>query len=258
MTRRRLIAGNWKMNKSPAETAAFLDAFLPRLPEAPDVEVLLIPPYTSLECAGQRLSGSPVVLAGQDLHFAPAGAYTGAISASMLIACGCRYVLVGHSERRQLFGEDDELIRRKLEAAVSEGLRPILCVGETLEERRGGKTDQVIMRQLSSALCGIQEEAIQEAVVAYEPVWAIGTGETPTAAQTQETCARIRSWLAGRFGDRAAQSARILYGGSVKEENASELVGLPDVDGALVGGASLEPGPFAAIVREGARGGDER
>jgi len=258
MTRRCLIAGNWKMNKTPEETASFLDAFLPRLLNSPDVEILLVPPYTSLESAGRRLSGTPIELGAQDVHHETSGAYTGAISAPMLVGCGCRYVLVGHSERRQVFGDDDDAVRRKLEAALDAGLSPILCVGETLEERRAGETEAVLTRQLSAALAELESVATDRIVVAYEPVWAIGTGETATPAQAQEAIAGIRARLADRFDEPTAGLVRILYGGSVKPENAAALIGLPDVDGALVGGASLDPEAFAAIVEAGQSGANVR
>jgi len=256
MARRCLIAGNWKMHKTPAETGTFIEAFLPRLPDLPDVEVLLIPPYTSLESAGRRLAGSSIELGAQDLFHEPSGAYTGAISAPMLVACGCRYVLVGHSERRRVFGDDDGGVRRKLGAALDGDLLPILCVGETLEERRRSETEAVLTRQLSAGLDGIEPGGMERIVIAYEPVWAIGTGETATPGQAQETIAGIRHWLSARFAGPTAERARILYGGSVKPENAAELLAEPDIDGALVGGASLDPAAFAAIV--GAAGRTER
>jgi len=246
-----LIAGNWKMNKTPRETEVFVEAFLASLPESSDVEVLLIPPYTSLESAGRHLVGSPVQLGAQDVFHEASGAYTGAISAPMLVACGCRYVLVGHSERRYVFGDGDATIRRKLDAALAGGLLPILCVGETLEERRADETEAVLTRQLSVALEGVDAEAMERMVIAYEPVWAIGTGETATSEQAQGANAGIRAWLSGRFDRPTAERTRILYGGSVKPRNAADLLALPDIDGALVGGASLEPAPFAAIVEAG-------
>jgi triosephosphate isomerase len=258
VTRRCLIAGNWKMNKTPEETEAFLEAFLPRFLDAPGVEVLLIPPYTSLESAGRRLSGTPIELGAQDVYHEASGAYTGAISAAMIAGCGCRYVLVGHSERRHVFGDDDDVVRRKLEAALGGGLSPILCVGEALDERRAGETGAVLTRQLSAALERIEADAMDRGVIAYEPVWAIGTGETATPAQAQEAIAGIRGWLTGRFDGPTAGRVRILYGGSVKPGNAAALVGLPDVDGALVGGASLDPEAFAAIVEAGRSGASAR
>jgi triosephosphate isomerase len=255
MVGRCLIAGNWKMHKTPEETGTFIEAFLPKLPDLPDVEVLLIPPYTSLESAGRRLAGSPVQLGAQDLFHQASGAYTGAISAPMLVACGCRYVLVGHSERRHVFGDDDVAVRRKLGAALDGALLPILCVGETLEERRSGKTKALLTRQLSVALEGIDAGTMERIVVAYEPVWAIGTGETATPEQAQETIAGIRSWLSPRFDEPTAVRIRILYGGSVKPENTPELLAEPDIDGLLVGGASLDLEAFAAIVEAGRKEG---
>ena len=258
MPRRCLVAGNWKMNKTPEETGAFIEAFLPNLVDSPNVEVLLIPPYTSLESADRRLAGSSVRLGAQDLFHEASGAYTGAISAPMLVACGCRYVLAGHSERRHVFGDDDAIVRRKLVAALDGGLLPILCVGETLAERRGGETEAILTRQLSAALDDSEAGTMGRIVVAYEPVWAIGTGETATPEQAQEAIAGIRAWLSGRFDRPTAERARILYGGSVKPENAADLLARPDIDGALVGGASLDPEALAAIVDAGRRVGKAR
>jgi len=258
MVGRCLIAGNWKMHKTPEETGTFIGAFLPKLPDLLDVEVLLIPPYTSLESAGRRLAGSPVQLGAQDLFHEASGAYTGAISAPILAACGCRYVLVGHSERRHVFGDDDVGVRRKLGAALDGALLPILCVGETLPERRRGETEAVLTRQLSVALEGIDAGTMERIVVAYEPVWAIGTGETATPEQAQEAIAGIRIWISSRSSGSTAARVRILYGGSVKPENAAGLLARPDIDGALVGGASLDPSAFASIVDAGRRAAEER
>ena len=245
---RRLIAGNWKMNKTPRESIDFIDAFLGKLGDIRDVEVLLIPPYTSLESSGRRLAGSSIGLGAQDLFYEPSGAYTAAISASMLAACGCRHVLVGHSERRHLFGDDDATVGRKLVSALDGGLTPILCIGETLDERRAGAMETVLGRQLDGGLDGVDADAIERVVMAYEPVWAIGTGETATPQQAQEAVAWVRAWLSQRYGVSVAKRLRILYGGSVKPGNATDLVTQPDIDGALVGGASLDPDAFAAIV----------
>jgi triosephosphate isomerase len=258
MARRCMIAGNWKMHKTPQETEAFIEAFLPKLPDLSDVEILLIPPYTSLESAGRRLAGSAIELGAQDLFCEASGAYTGAISAPMLVACGCRYALVGHSERRHVFGDDDITVRRKLGAALDGDLLPILCVGETLEERRAGETGAVLTRQLSVALEGIDAGAMKRIVIAYEPVWAIGTGETATPEQAQEEIAGIRSWLSERFDRPTAGQARILYGGSVKVRNAGDLLARPDIDGVLVGGASLDPEALAAIVDAGRSAAEAR
>ncbi len=242
-----LVAGNWKMNKTPSETEAFLASFLPLVSQA-KLEVLLIPAFPSLDRAGRILRGTKIRLGAQDLHVEPRGAFTGAVSAEMLVDCGCRYVLVGHSERRHVFGEPDDLVRRKLEAAFAGGLRPILCVGETIAERRAGNTESVLRTQLDAGLSGLSTRLLPDAVIAYEPVWAIGTGETATTGQAQDAAAWIRGWLHREVDSSAGDATRILYGGSVKPDNAAELLALPDVDGALVGGASLDPVGFAQIV----------
>jgi len=248
--RRRLIAGNWKMHMTPQEAEAFIARFLDCGVEVSNVEVLLLPPYTSLDRVARLLDGSGIGLGAQDLHFEPRGAYTGAISGEMLRASGCRYVLVGHSERRHVFGEDSATVGRKLCAALSAELLPILCVGERLEDRRSGKADDVVAAQLAAGLAGLEVSDTESIAIAYEPVWAIGTGETATPGQAQEAIAAIRGWLAGRFSATAANAVRILYGGSVKPGNAASLLARPDIDGALVGGASLDPDAFAQIVKE--------
>ncbi|MFC2077658.1 triose-phosphate isomerase [Candidatus Bipolaricaulota bacterium] len=248
--RRRLVAGNWKMHMTPQETEAFITRFLGCRVEASSVEVLLLPPYTSLDRAARLLEGTGVGLGAQDLHFEERGAYTGAISGEMLRASGCRYVLAGHSERRHVFGDDDATVGRKLRAALSAELLPILCVGETLEDRRSGKTDDVVAAQLAAGFGGLDASDTESIAIAYEPVWAIGTGETATPEQAQEAIASIRGWLADRFDATAADVVRILYGGSVKPENAAALLAQPGIDGALVGGASLDPSAFSRIVKE--------
>ncbi|MGD9675261.1 MAG: triose-phosphate isomerase [Candidatus Bipolaricaulia bacterium] len=242
-----LIAANWKMHKTPAETEEFIARFLVLVPQT-TAEILLAPAYPSLDRAGRLLRGTGIALGAQDLHPEARGAYTGAVSAEMLVGCGCRYVLVGHSERRHIFSEPDDLVRRKLQAALAAGLRPVLCVGETLAERRDGATERVLERQLDSGLRDVMPHAIADFVVAYEPVWAIGTGETATAGQAQEAAAWIREWVRDRLGRSTGDAVRILYGGSVNPDNASGLLALADVDGALVGGASLDPSAFARIV----------
>jgi len=246
--RRILVAGNWKMNKTPAETEGFIEAFLPTIAGLGRVEIAIFPPFTSLDRAGRLLEGTTIRLGGQDLHFETSGAYTGAISASMLVACGCRYVLVGHSERRRLFGDDDRIVRLKLEAALSSGLFPILCVGEGTEERRRGDSEGVVTDQLSSALDALDPERI---VIAYEPIWAIGTGQTATPQIAEGMASAIRGWVSSRFGGEVGGRVRILYGGSVNADNAGAIMGEPDIDGVLVGGASLDPAKFASIVRSG-------
>ncbi|MGB2982788.1 MAG: triose-phosphate isomerase [Candidatus Bipolaricaulia bacterium] len=249
--RRRLIAGNWKMHMTPQETEAFISSFLDRIPgerDAGSAEALLVPPYTNLDRAASLLEGTGVELGAQDLYYEEQGAYTGAVSGGMIRACGCRYVLVGHSERRHVFGDDDETVARKLGAALASGLLPILCVGEVLEERRSGRTEDVVFSQLRSALQDVGSEEATRIVVAYEPVWAIGTGETATPDQAQDAIASIRRRLSERFDTVLAERARILYGGSITPENAASLVSESDIDGALVGGASLDPESFARIL----------
>jgi triosephosphate isomerase (TIM) len=248
MTRRRLIAGNWKMNKTPDETEAFVRALLQggSLPDA--VDVLLFPPFTSLERAGTLLHRTGVALGAQDVHPAASGAYTGEISCEMVAACGCEYVLAGHSERRTLFAEPDEFVHRKLRAALAAGLRVVLCVGETLAEHQAGETEDKVMFQLTADLAGLSTEAMERVVVAYEPIWAIGTGETATPEQAQETIHLIRHSIAIEFGESAASGIRILYGGSVKPQNAASILDQDDIDGALIGGASLSAESFKAII----------
>jgi triosephosphate isomerase len=239
------------MYMTPQETEAFIFAFLDRISgerEADSLETLLIPPYTSLDRAARLLEQNGVELGAQDLHHEEQGAYTGAVSGSMIRACGCRYVLVGHSERRHVFGDDDETVARKLRAALHVGLLPILCVGEVLEERRSGRTEDVVFAQLRAALRNVGSAEAARIVIAYEPVWAIGTGETASPDQAQDAIAAIRGWVAERFDTVLSERARILYGGSVKPENAASLVAQPDIDGVLVGGASLDPNAFARIL----------
>lgn len=245
-TRQPLIAGNWKMHKTAQETEQFITEFLPRIEGIRDIEVLIIPPYTSLDRAGRLLQGKSLQLGAQDVHYEKEGAFTGAISAEMLVACGCSYVLVGHSERRELFGDDDETVASKLKAVLDTGLKPILCVGETLAEH--DLVEEKITRQLTEDLTGIDESTLKRVTIAYEPIWAIGTGKTATPEVAQKTIGMIRRWIAVHYSEEAAQGLRILYGGSVKPANAASLLAQPDIDGALVGGASLVAESFAQIV----------
>ncbi|MCX6096081.1 MAG: triose-phosphate isomerase [Candidatus Bipolaricaulota bacterium] len=248
MARRRLIAANWKMNKTPEETEAFVRSFLPEAARQASLEVLLLPPFTSLDRAGRLLVGTGIALGAQDLHFEAAGAFTGEVSAAMLSACGCRYVLVGHSERRALLREDDALVNRKLRRAVASGLVPILCVGETLAERRGGETERRIAAQLAAALDGVESRDVRPLIIAYEPVWAIGTGEAASPAAAEEVMGRIRETVGSAHGKEAREGVRLLYGGSVTPQNIASFLDRPDIDGALVGGASLRPDALARIV----------
>jgi triosephosphate isomerase len=249
VARTRFVCGNWKMHKTAAEARALL-AELRGLAEATagEVEVAVAPPFTALAAAAEALRGSRIQLAAQDVHWEAQGAFTGEVSAPMLAEAGCRHVIVGHSERRQLFGETDEAVGKKAGAVLAAGMRPIVCVGETLAEREAGRTLEVVGRQVRGGLAGIPGSALAALAVAYEPVWAIGTGKTATAAQAQEVHAAIRALLR-ELGGAAADQIRIQYGGSVKPDNAAELMAQPDVDGALVGGASLKAGDFSQIVK---------
>jgi triosephosphate isomerase len=245
MTRRRMVAGNWKMYKTVVETRTFCRALADLKPPTDRVDVAVFPPFVDLPVAIEALAGSGVGVGAQNMHPAPEGAYTGEVSASMLLTLGCQYVIIGHSERRALFDESDDFIREKVVAAFAAGLCPLLCVGETLEQREAKQTEAVVSTQLTAAIGHLNAPA--DLVVAYEPVWAIGTGRTATPDQAQEVHAFVRAQLHGRFGS-AADALRILYGGSVKPGNAGELLAQPDVDGALVGGASLEVESFMAII----------
>lgn len=249
--RRPLVAGNWKMHGSRAEAERLVGSMIARGAAAGDAEVVVCPPFVHLSDVGRQLAGSPIALGAQDVCAEEAGAHTGEIAASMLADLGCRYVIVGHSERRAMYGEDDALVARKFQAAQRYGLVPILCVGETLAERDAGTTRQVVLRQLDAVLAAAGGEAFSRAVVAYEPVWAIGTGRTATPAQAQEVHGLIRVRVAEKDA-RIAASLRVLYGGSVKADNAAQLFAMPDVDGGLVGGASLMAEEFTAICRAAA------
>lgn len=249
--RRPVIAANWKMNKSIEEAEEFCDAFLPKVEKVlagAEVrpQIVICPPYLALATVIEATRGDAEV-AAQNMHFEADGAYTGEVSAAMLLDAGVLAVVLGHSERRQLFGETDEALARKVPVALDNGLLPILCVGESEEERDRDDTDRVLRRQIDAALSRVPEHRLADVVIAYEPIWAIGTGKTATPEEAEDACGFIRSLIAAR--DEAAGAAvRILYGGSVKPANAAELLGLEDIDGALVGGASLDPDDFLAIV----------
>ena len=239
------LAANWKMNKTVAEAAEFVDALLPRI-AATQHDVVICPPFTALHEVVERSRGSAVRVAAQNMHEESSGAFTGEVSAPMLVELDVEAVVLGHSERRQLFGETDEALARKVPAALAAGLEPILCVGETEEARDGGQTEAVLEHQLQADLAEVGATDLARVVIAYEPIWAIGTGRTATPEQAEAAIAFIRDTLRARGA--AADEARILYGGSVKPANAAELLGRPQIDGALVGGASLDPGDFAEIV----------
>ncbi|MCI0372571.1 MAG: triose-phosphate isomerase [candidate division NC10 bacterium] len=251
MARTPLVAGNWKMSKTATEGAALARELRERLGSLDRVEVAVCPPFPALPAVGTALRGSGIALGAQDVHWEKEGAFTGAVSAGMLLDLGCRFVILGHSERRQHFGETDAAVQRKVRAALAVRLIPIVCVGETLTERDGGETLAVVARQVRAALEGLTGADLSRLVLAYEPVWAIGTGRTATPAQAQEIHGAIRR-LVGQQGDGSA--TQILYGGSVKAENAAALLRESDIDGALVGGASLVAEQFARIV-EAARPG---
>jgi len=252
--RRPILVANWKMYKTAAEAVDFLDRFLPRVAGVAEVEVAIAPPFTALDRAGRRLAGSAVALAAQNASAETEGAFTGEVAPRMLAELGCRYAIVGHSERRALFGEGDALVARKAAALLAAGIRPIVCVGETLEQREAGRTFEVLAAQVAGSLASVPPERAAELVLAYEPVWAIGTGRTATPEIAQEAHRFLRERLAGLFGAAAGQ-VRLQYGGSVKPENVYALLAQPDIDGALVGGASLDAEAFARIVRS--RGPEE-
>jgi triosephosphate isomerase len=243
-----LVAGNWKMFKTVSEAVAFAKEFRPLVEHRKGVEIVLAPPFTAVRALADALRGSNVGVAAQNLHWESQGAFTGEVAAPMIKEAGAGYVIIGHSERRQFFGESDQTVNRKIVAALDADLLPIVCIGETLGERESNQTFTVIDRQIASGLAGLSAQQFARLVIAYEPVWAIGTGRNATAAQAQEVHAHVRRRLDEQFGRPAADSCRILYGGSVKPDNIGELAGQPDVDGALVGGASLNAASFGAIV----------
>jgi triosephosphate isomerase len=246
--RHPFIAGNWKMFKTVHDTVVYVKEFRSVVKDIEDVEIVLAPPYTALHAAAEAARNSNVGISGQDLHWEREGAFTGAVSGLMVREAGAEYVIIGHSERRQYFGDTDATVNRKLHAALNAKLVPIVCIGETLDERERNETLAVLDRQIKDGFDGITGEQVGALVIAYEPVWAIGTGRTASAAQAQEAHAHIRQRLRQWFGGPAADECHVIYGGSVKPDNTRDLVGQPDVDGALVGGASLDPAEFATIV----------
>jgi triosephosphate isomerase (TIM) len=249
--RKPLIAGNWKMYKTAAEALGLANELKRELVgiTEKDVEVVVCPPFTALYAVGTLLQGSTIKVGAQNVHWEKEGAFTGEIAANMLKESSVQYVIVGHSERRQYFGETNDSVNKRAKAALANGIRPIVCVGETLAQRDGGQTEVVVRDHLAGGLAGFTKDAMLDTAIAYEPVWAIGTGKTATPAQAQEVHAFIRELLAAMFGPAVADKVRIQYGGSVKPANAKELLGQPDIDGALVGGASLDAKGFADIVK---------
>ena len=248
--RKKIVAANWKMNMTQAESAAFVETFLRELGDSSEVEVVLVPPFTALAKVSEALSATQNVKIGaQNMYWETSGAFTGEISAALLRDLFVRYVVLGHSERRALLGETDEIVNRKVRAAHETALRPIVCVGETLDQRERGDVEKVIGAQLRGSLAALGPKELSETVIAYEPVWAIGTGKTASAEQAQEVHAFIRQTLRAMADETTAAKMRIQYGGSVKPDNAREIMAQPDIDGALVGGASLDPRSFARIVQ---------
>jgi triosephosphate isomerase (TIM) len=247
-TRKPLIAANWKMYKIPSQSSEFVTSFLPLVHNHTRDEIVLCPPFVDIAAVVTGLRGSKIHAGGQNMTWQEEGAFTGEISAPMLVACGCTHVILGHSERRQFFGETDETVNKKLHTALKHKLTPIVCVGELLAEREGGKTEEVLLRQTSKALADVTANSAHSIVIAYEPVWAIGTGKTATPQMAAEAHHIIREQVALLLGREIADKMRILYGGSVKPDNASALMGQEEIDGALVGGASLDPLSFSKIV----------
>ena len=246
--RRPIIAGNWKMNMTPAEAERLVVELIPLVKDA-KCDVVVCPPYVDLATVGKLLVGTNIKLGAQSIHWAPKGAFTGEISADMLLAMGVSYAIVGHSERRQYFGETDETVNKRAKAALEANITPIICVGETLEQRESGVTDTIVSKQTVAAFAGFSAEDAVRCVIAYEPIWAIGTGKTATSEDANTTIKVIRDAIAGVYGAKVAQEVRIQYGGSMKPSNAAELMAMPEIDGGLIGGASLKAEDFSKVVK---------
>ena len=247
--RRTVIAGNWKMNMTPSQTKAFITELAPKVSGLDKCDIVLCVPFVDIATAVEAACGTNIKIGAENVHFAESGAYTGEISASMLCECGVEYVIVGHSERRQYFGETDETVNLRTKAALAKGLKVILCLGEVKEERLAGITDEVVSMQTKLDLAGISKDDLKNVIIAYEPVWAIGTGLTATPEQADETCGVIRATVAKLYGNDAAEEITIQYGGSMNENNADELLKKANVDGGLIGGASLKTDKFTAIIK---------
>ena len=245
--RKAIIAGNWKMNKTPAEAAALVNDLKPLVKDA-NCDVVVCVPAVDIAAVKTAAEGSNIHVGAENVHWAASGAYTGELSAEMLVAAGVEYVIIGHSERRQYFAETNETVNKRTKAALAGGLKPIICVGESLDQREQGVTEELVRMQTKIALGGVSAEEMARVIIAYEPVWAIGTGRTATADQAQEVCAAIRKVVGELYGEAVAEATTIQYGGSMNAANADELLSKPDVDGGLIGGASLKPADFAAIV----------
>ena len=245
--RKPIIAGNWKMNNTPDEAEVLVASLIPLVQDAA-CEVVVCPPFTDLYAVSKLIRNTNIRLGCQNIHWANKGAFTGEISADMLKAFGVEYAIVGHSERRQYFGETDETVNKRLRAALDAGIHPIVCVGETLAQRENGVTNSIVSMQTVAALAGVEKERLTDIVIAYEPIWAIGTGKTATAQDANDTIAVIRQAVAGVYGEELANEVRIQYGGSMKPSNAEELMRMPEIDGGLIGGASLKADEFAKVV----------
>ncbi|MBD7962952.1 triose-phosphate isomerase [Fictibacillus norfolkensis] len=246
--RKPIIAGNWKMNKTLTEARSFVEEVKGLVPSAETVDSVICAPALFLDSLADESEGTPLAIGAQNMHFEESGAFTGEISPVMLKDLNVQYVILGHSERRELFSETDELVNQKTHAAFKHGLTPIVCVGETLEQREADKTKDVVKEQTEKGLSGLTDEQMKQTVIAYEPVWAIGTGKTASSEDANEVCAYIRSVVADQFSQDVADAVRIQYGGSVKPDNIKELMGMSDIDGALVGGASLEPKSYLQLL----------
>lgn len=242
------MAGNWKMYKNPSETAAFFDKFKPLVANSTHCDIVICPPFIDIPAAAEAAQGSNIQIGAQNLYWAREGAYTGEISGPMIRSAGAQWVIIGHSERRQYFGETNETVNRKILAALEAGLRPIVCVGESADERESGATESVLREQFLGGIAPLAQDEFQQIAIAYEPVWAIGTGKTATPEIAADAHRYIRSQVADQYGAQAADALRILYGGSVKPDNIKALMSQPEIDGALVGGASLDPSGFSTIV----------
>jgi triosephosphate isomerase len=248
MPRKPLLAGNWKMYKTPSETAAFFNQFKPLVAASTHCDIVICPPFVDIPAAVEAAQGSHIAIGAQNLHWAREGAYTGEVSGAMIRSAGAQWVIIGHSERRQYFGETNETVNRKILAALDAGLRPIVCMGESAGERESGATESVLREQFLGGVAPLTGDQFERIVIAYEPVWAIGTGKTATPEIAADAHRYIRGQVADKYGFPAADALRILYGGSVKPDNIKALMAQPEIDGALVGGASLDPSGFSAIV----------
>lgn len=247
--RAAVIAGNWKMNMTPSKTTAFIKELAPKVAGLSGCKIVLCVPFVDIAAAVEATKGTNIEIGAENVHMEPKGAYTGEISGEMLAECGVQYVIVGHSERRQYFGETDVTVNGRLKAGLANGLTVILCVGETLAEREQGVTYETVARQTKIALLGVSAEELTRVIIAYEPVWAIGTGKTATAAQAEEVCAAIRGVVSSLYGEAAAQAMTVQYGGSMNAGNAAELLSMKNIDGGLIGGASLKSDDFTVIVK---------